>query len=353
MNRIIIALFALLAVTFIGATSGHGCGTHEPPRGYVDSHGRTAETCFTNNPCDNPATRDSYIKTSDSAMIKLRVNSIYFGSLSDPTAKLNYDQNMEFFVRKYREQLGIEVIINTTEVTTEYQVVDASDDGKPTRLAMAQKYYQEGWMTAMYTNFDPNPETLLGYASQFPTELPKSLADWYTIMDIHGLNAGGTTVHHEVGHMLGLFHVFIQGCDACAEGVESPDRNIVGDLINDTLPMQNESNCNGTLAKPTDCNEGDLTAYEYADLPLNNYMAYTDDSCQTLGFTAQQSGRARCYLSTMLTFLSNEAPQPSPQSAPQANPNSNPNVTPTTTVSSATQVTAVASALFAALILAF
>ena len=87
---------------------------------------------------------------------------------------------MEFFVNKYRDLLGIDVIINTTEVTSEYQTVGAEDN--PTHLAMAQKYYKSGWMTAMYSNFDPNPELLLGYASKFPTELPASLADWYTIM---------------------------------------------------------------------------------------------------------------------------------------------------------------------------
>jgi hypothetical protein len=181
---------------------------------------------------------------------------------------------MEFFVNKYRDLLGIDVIINTTEVTSEYQTVGAEDN--PTHLAMAQKYYKSGWMTAMYSNFDPNPELLLGYASKFPTELPASLADWYTIMGIHSLNAGGTTVHHEVGHMLGksaapfgtesssaqsiqgtnilsigLYHVFIQDCadTACSEGVASENRNLVGDLCNDTLPMQNEPQCNGELSK--------------------------------------------------------------------------------------------------------
>ncbi len=97
--------------------------------------------------------------------------------------------------------MGITVVIETKEVTDEYQTVDAAD--KATHLAMAQKYYREGWMTTMYSNFDPNAESLLGYASGFPNELPASLKDWYTIMGIHGLGPAGTTIHHEVGHMLG------------------------------------------------------------------------------------------------------------------------------------------------------
>lgn len=108
---------------------------------------------------------------------------------------------MEFFVNKYRELLGIEVILNTTEVTTEFQTVPAENN--TVHLEMAQKYYKAGWMTAMYSNFDPNPESLLGYASAFPNVLPANTADWYTIMGIHSLGPAGTTVHHEVGHMLG------------------------------------------------------------------------------------------------------------------------------------------------------
>lgn len=49
--------------------------------------------------------------------------------------------------------------------------------------------------------------------------------------------------------IIGLYHTFIEQCDSCAEGVNSPDRNVVGDLCNDTLAVQNESNCNGTLSK--------------------------------------------------------------------------------------------------------
>jgi hypothetical protein len=349
MNKFVFALLAILACASVGAYA-HKCGTHNPPRGIVDATGRTTAACFSANPCDDPATRDTYVKTQSSASLKMRVNSIYFGDLTNnATNKENYDKNMEFFVNKYRDLLGIDVIINTTEVTSEYQTVGAEDN--PTHLAMAQKYYKSGWMTAMYSNFDPNPELLLGYASKFPTELPASLADWYTIMGIHSLNAGGTTVHHEVGHMLGLYHVFIQDCadTACSEGVASENRNLVGDLCNDTLPMQNEPQCNGELSKPNDCVDTPiLNTFTYADLPLNNYMAYTEDSCQTFGFTAQQSGRARCYLSTTVSFLNPDAVQ-TPTATPTATPSNTatPTATPGARVSSATQFAAVGLASLA------
>jgi hypothetical protein len=334
---IVIALLGLLALNQVYA---HKCGTPEPPRGTGTSK-TEQEACFSSNPCDTAAVRDSYIKTSTSAMLTMRVNSIYFGALNDTTAKTNYDKNNEFFVAKYKELLGINVVIESREVNDEYQSVGADD--KATHLAMAQKYYRAGWMTTMYTIFDPNTEGLLGYASGFPNALPADLKDWYTIMGIHGLGPAGTTIHHEVGHMIGLYHTFIQQCDACAEGVNSADRNVLGDLCNDTLAVQNESVCNGTLAKPNDCT--DVPFGDYAALPLDNYMAYTEDSCQTAGFTPQQSGRARCYLSTSVSFLN-------PDAAPVVAPTNTPTAAPGTRVSSATQAAAALVSL-TALALAF
>ncbi len=38
--------------------------------------------------------RDTYIKTDSSALLTMRVNSIYFGNLNDSTAKENYDKNV-------------------------------------------------------------------------------------------------------------------------------------------------------------------------------------------------------------------------------------------------------------------
>lgn len=109
---------------------------------------------------------------------------------------------MEFFITKYKELLGINMTIETREVTTEYQTVAANDTAL--HKVMALKYYKEGWMTVMYSNFDPNPEGLLGYALA-PTELDTGLdvKEWYSILGIHSLGPTNTTAHHEIGHMLG------------------------------------------------------------------------------------------------------------------------------------------------------
>lgn len=59
---------------------------------YFDSHPRQQISVF--DPNVFYSVRDTYIKTDTSALLTMRVNSIYFGNLNDSTAKDNYDKNV-------------------------------------------------------------------------------------------------------------------------------------------------------------------------------------------------------------------------------------------------------------------
>jgi len=114
---------------------------------------------------------------------------------------------MEFFKSRYLDLLGINVTWTTTVVNSGPYLTVGSED-KANHTQMAAQYYKEGHMTVMFTNFEPNPQSTLGYASQFPHELPSNISEWYTIMTLSSINATGTTIHHEVGHMLGNSFVY-------------------------------------------------------------------------------------------------------------------------------------------------
>ena len=84
----------------------------------------------------------------------------------------------------------------------------------------------------------------------------------------------GRTLTHEVGHYLGLFHVF-QGCGSnCANS---------GDLVCDTNPQSSPTfGCSSANSCSTPDN-------------IDNYMDYSDDLCMEQ-FTPLQNRRMRCTL---------------------------------------------------------
>lgn len=88
----------------------------------------------------------------------------------------------------------------------------------------------------------------------------------------------GRTCTHEVGHYLGLFHTFDNGCGSASACYTS------GDRICDTNPEANPRY--GCPTSATSCGSLD---------PVRNFMDYTDDTCMT-GFTAEQVRRMRCTL---------------------------------------------------------
>lgn len=118
-------------------------------------------------------------------------------------------------------------------------------------------------------------QNLLGWA-YFPWSAPESDPIHGVVVHYTSLPGGeapydlGRTATHEVGHYLGLFHTFQNGCAA------------PGDEVDDT-PFE---------ATPAfGCPVGRNTCPAPGDDPVRNYMDYSDDACLT-GFTSGQIARA-------------------------------------------------------------
>ena len=126
--------------------------------------------------------------------------------------------------------------------------------------------------------------TLLGWAT-FPWELAGNPLMDGVVMNHIAMNNGGTTsynagdvVAHEVGHWLGLYHTFQGGCT----GSTSYDGTTgLGDIVDDTAPEA--SSASGCPGGRDTCAGGGVD-------PIDNYMDYSSNACQTR-FTAGQNVR--------------------------------------------------------------
>lgn len=141
------------------------------------------------------------------------------------------------------------------------------------------------WDTSRYFNIYTNDANgALGYAT-FPSESAGDAEDGVVLLYTSvgrdapqgGIYNQGRTATHEVGHYLGLFHSFQGGCGSA----NSP--YTTGDLIEDTVAHPSPNfDC---APAASSCGGGNL--------PIENYMNYTPDTCMTR-FSAEQVNRMRC-----------------------------------------------------------
>ncbi|XP_066548801.1 pappalysin-2 [Amia ocellicauda] len=118
------------------------------------------------------------------------------------------------------------------------------------------------------------------------------------------------TMIHEMGHILGLYHVF-KGVSE-RESCDDPCREITpsmetGDLCADTAPTPKFKSCRDPDPVNDSC--GPVL---YEGTPFNNYMSYTDDNC-TNNFTPNQVARMHCYVDLVYqNWVDGSKPAPVP-----------------------------------------
>jgi hypothetical protein len=139
-----------------------------------------------------------------------------------------------------------------------YPGTDPSDD-REAKMALGINPQKE--LNAYVANLGDN---LLGYAT-FPDQHPAQRQGLVILNEsMPGGNVApyneGDTATHEIGHWLGLYHTFQNGCA------------LPGDLVNDTPYQLDGDNI-------FFCNESDDTCKRPGTDPVHNFMSYGDDPC--------------------------------------------------------------------------
>ncbi len=153
---------------------------------------------------------------------------------------------------------------------------------------------KDPWPTDRYLNiWVCNLSGALGYA-QFPWSYSASPNTDGVVINYQAFGRGGSaqppydlgrTTTHEIGHWLGLYHNFQDGC----EGMTSTTCAYEGDLICDTPPASGPNyGCPAT--PPNTCSESPNLPDMY-----QNFMDYSDDACLLL-FTQDQKAVTRAML---------------------------------------------------------
>jgi hypothetical protein len=157
------------------------------------------------------------------------------------------------------------------------ELTDQAGDNVKYLSQWDNKRYLNVWVVRSINSTGVNG-TITGY-SQFPWQAVTNAATDGIIMDYHYIKKFDKTLSHEVGHYLGLYHTFQDGCSA--------NQSLQGDLLSDTPPAA-AANFGWNTSSNTCHND-------VPDLPdmIENFMDYSDHHFL---FTPQQVKRMRSFL---------------------------------------------------------
>ena len=214
---------------------------------------------------------------------------------------------------------------NGTDALIQFQLATVDPNGDPTtgitRSANTTWFNDGGsywntlaWDPSRYINIYTNTAGgNLGYVPGLPqngivgSPLDRVVVLWSAVgrdAPIGSPYDQGRSATHEVGHYLGLYHTFDNGCGTATV----PGCYTSGDRICDT---NSESNpVFGCPASSASCSSPN---------PFHNYMDYSDDLCME-EFTPEQVNRMRCTLANWRTDLFNSSAVGAPVAARSASP---------------------------------
>lgn len=254
------------------------------------------ESCPTKGDCDIPSVRDLWIADSSTPILYVRLKIHVFCTLNAEDectatpatvaaaiARLNSD----FW--NSRIQFATSVAYHPTGSYREFLI--------PEEAAMKEAHADqpERQINVYVVDFDETNVQVYDGKGTYAWD-PRALTNQGGIIINHGaFGANFSTLTHECGHNLGLWHTHygdeVGACSACYEPRNGSDRDTTGDFAADTPATPQNYQC-----ADVDGTDGcDANAPAWAPTLYNNYMGYAPVGCRD-HFTEDQIARMHCWV---------------------------------------------------------
>jgi hypothetical protein len=278
-----------------GAPDAEWCGTQKKWEAKGLGGMPAGGGCPTNGMCDVPAVRNSWI-SSPPITVNIHFNVFANTNGSNPTATQAEVDAQVIQLNSDFAPAGVSFCPTTTFINdSTYRDYSAG-----TEEAGMKNTYAVSPATRLNVYVVNTPD--FGGRGTFPWD-PEALGNLGGIeIDDNAFGPGQSTLTHEVGHNLGLWHTHhgvseVAACGPCYERADGLNADTTGDFAGDTDPTPTNFNCAGPGGNDA------CSATPWGPTDPQNYMGYAPDSCWS-EFSPHQFGRMHCWYDQVLTSWS-------------------------------------------------
>lgn len=271
---------------------GEWCGTQHRYDAQLAERNAAGGVCGLNGSCDDPALRDAAIPDSSTLpkIIRLSIHAFCNDNGSSCTSSVSDTANQIATLNNNYAPWKIQFVY-------ELEIINSTQF----------RNYSSGEEVALKSTYADMPAEKLniyvvdtsGFSfGTFPWDSQALTFMGGIVNDEESYGPGISTLAHEVGHCIGLWHTHhgvseVTVCGGCYEEASGVDGDTTGDRCGDTAPTPTNFSC-GPPGGTDPC-----SGVAWGTTDFHNYMGYAPSSCRD-EFSSHQAGRSHCWIDDVL-----------------------------------------------------